>query len=888
MEKTSLNEGVRWVLFFMCILAVFPVMALGDDDPNVFNQTMGLSAVTSGTSDTGGSCGWKEVLSRDGSDGGQLTIKLNTCKVFQYTVESYPQNGGAGGTADLEPSDVVLVWDEDDGHGEIENEKNFSFTGTYDKLEVSEYEDYLDLSTTDSRTNWAVYLILTEGTFTKGSAGTNEHEVLHLSRNIMEFWKEDNIDDANCISLGDPIEYSICWSNDYGDMVSGASIIDWLPDGVDYDYIISLDPLVLDENYNIEEHYYRWELDDIDPNEWGCVHLEVTVNEDAIPGYYLYNLAEMYINGDVVAADDEYTNVCCWSSDPNIIYVDKSAIHGANTGMNWNDAYLDLADALDRARNSLCGGPFTIYVAAGTYAPQDNENGFVLPSGCSVFGGFPRGGADYSNPKKYETILTGLIDEDEFPDATKIVTMGETTLLDGVTVTKANRFGYGVYGNEVNFTLSHCVVKENLGFGIYAFNCNTEIRRTTVSNNGMDGLYHEGEGNDLKVDTSWLLRNGAYGIYCNGSTPTIRNSIVSESSMVEQGRQGLHIKNPKHQPKLYNLTVANNRAAGLHFEDDGDADGDPNNLDYPDLQNSILFFNGSDTQITGFNPDVYANFCCIEDCNTLGTTNFPDSPGFAYQVLDPNGVPESGIPDPNNYHLAANSDCIDRGNPDPSMGYELQVDYDGELRLFGDGVDVGADEVYNCYDEYVSEADVHNDLDWDADGIVNLKEFNAFSRAWLSRSPDEYGDPNFIDPNEIANWNPNCNLTDTGSSQYVIDLADLEIFLEDWLWVACWKLQEINTMTTMMSGGGEMMLMSETVMSFQTVIPAQAEIQVIQPEATVEEQIFQLQDAIAFLEQIWLEEPDLQQEISTEDWQAFLDTIHQNLVDLQTETAQIK
>jgi hypothetical protein len=44
-----------------------------------------------------------------------------------------------------------------------------------------------------------------------------------------------------------------------------------------------------------------------------------------------------------------------------------------------------------------------------------------------------------------------------------------------------------------------------------------------------------------------------------------------------------------------------------------------------------------------------------------------------------------------------------------------------------------------------------------------------------------------------------------------------------------------------------------------------------------------LQDAIAFLEQIWLEEPDLQQQISAEDGRHFWMQFTRNLVDLQTQ-----
>ena len=209
----------------------------------------------------------------------------------------------------------------------------------------------------------------------------------------------------------------------------------------------------------------------------------------------------------------------------------------------------------------------------------------------------------------------------------------------------------------------------------------------------------------------------------------------------------------------------------------------------------------------GLDADRIANFCCIEDCNEPGTTNYNSPPGFAY-IVDPNGTP-----DPKNYHLAYNAFCKDKANP--YLNYTGQVDMDGEGidRRYGDSVDIGADEVYDCEDDYLSDLDVHNALDFDADGIVNYVEFADFSKAWLSCEPNFPGDPN--------NWNPVCNLDQTGDSAHKIDLADLELFVSDtpWLWIACWKLEEL-TETMQMSGGGELLMSmpaSFSASSYETV-----------------------------------------------------------------------
>jgi hypothetical protein len=60
---------------------------------------------------------------------------------------------------------------------------------------------------------------------------------------------------------------------------------------------------------------------------------------------------------------------------------------------------------------------------------------------------------------------------------------------------------------------------------------------------------------------------------------------------------------------------------------------------------------------------------------------------------------------------------------------------------------------------------------------------------------------------------------------------------------------------------------------------------------SIEEQILSLEDCIELLEKLWLEEPDIQQEIDPADWKAFMEAIYQGLLELQgleTENIQIE
>jgi hypothetical protein len=55
---------------------------------------------------------------------------------------------------------------------------------------------------------------------------------------------------------------------------------------------------------------------------------------------------------------------------------------------------------------------------------------------------------------------------------------------------------------------------------------------------------------------------------------------------------------------------------------------------------------------------------------------------------------------------------------------------------------------------------------------------------------------------------------------------------------------------------------------------------------SIEEQILSLEDCIELLEKLWLEEPDIQQEIDPADWKTFMDAVYQGLLELQDLKAE--
>jgi hypothetical protein len=206
--------------------------------------------------------------------------------------------------------------------------------------------------------------------------------------------------------------------------------------------------------------------------------------------------------------------------------------------------------------------------------------------------------------------------------------------------------------------------------------------------------------------------------------------------------------------------------------------------------------------------------------------------------------------------------------------YYSQFDMDNRDRVLGNAVDRGAYEI-EC-------EDTTNSYDLNADGLVNLFEFSGLSRAWLGHDPNDpvwLGDPNLADPNlseDWYDWKHKYNYNPTGSSQYSIDLADLIAFLEDapWLWQACWLNENIEPMYVQQ-------------MQMFSVMEAAPELSVVE-EKSVQEQISDLAKTIFSLEKLWLEEPDIQQQIDPEVWQRFMETVYGSLLELQIDTVQIE
>lgn len=145
----------------------------------------------------------------------------------------------------------------------------------------------------------------------------------------------------------------------------------------------------------------------------------------------------MTIHGRIYNDD----NFLC-SSCRQKTFVDQGAGDGLNNGTSWENAFLNLQDAL-----AIAAPEDTIWVAEGTYVPTETQNrhqSFLIQKGVQIFGGFSGSESQLSerNLENSVTILSGDIGvENELSDNVfHVVRLKDASgcTLDGFTIKDGN------------------------------------------------------------------------------------------------------------------------------------------------------------------------------------------------------------------------------------------------------------------------------------------------------------------------------------------------------------------------------------------------------------------------------------------------------------------
>jgi len=259
--------------------------------------------------------------------------------------------------------------------------------------------------------------------------------------------------------------YDIYWdANGFAD--TNSKLIDYLPEYLTY---YSSDPV---GDYNSANNTVTWDLGTLTGAESDYVQITTKLNTNLCPCSKAENT--VVLKGDnCYNTQTEEVTVCNWG--PDVIYVDADANEPGNNGTSWDNAYLDIQDALEAVKN--CPDSFKeIWVAAGTYKPANDadcfdaykEKSFELIEGVDIFGHFAGdetspGQRIFTNPDN-TTTLDGLIETNE--KVNNIVTAQSVngSILDGFTIQGAGIAGIHLEAGSVN--IKNCTIRDTYAYGI--------------------------------------------------------------------------------------------------------------------------------------------------------------------------------------------------------------------------------------------------------------------------------------------------------------------------------------------------------------------------------------------------------------------------------------
>ncbi|MEO1263355.1 MAG: MopE-related protein [Bacteroidota bacterium] len=243
----------------------------------------------------------------------------------------------------------------------------------------------------------------------------------------------------------------------------------------------------------------------------------------------------------------------------NALFVKANAT-GKNNGTSWGNAFKSLQDAL----NSTCPGITEIWVAAGTYSPDqgdgytagDRSAAFAMKNGITIYGGFPKSGNPnmaHRKPTVHQTILSGDIGiPNESNDNSYHVisnndnNLNSTAMIDGFIITNGNANGTGnenkgggMYNYNSSPSVYNCIFKTNVASAGGAGVCNEQsaapaFNQCIISGNLADnslggGMYNLTNCSPTVTNCSFSGNAASDGgaIASDGnSTPTVVNSIL--------------------------------------------------------------------------------------------------------------------------------------------------------------------------------------------------------------------------------------------------------------------------------------------------------------------------------------------------------------------------
>ncbi len=465
-------------------------------------------------------------------------------------------------------------------------------------------------------------------------------------------------------------------------------------------------------------------------------------------------------NARIVGANPDmgaYENDPC----PVKLFVDIDA-NGANTGLDWANAFNSLQDAIDLARTCMVD---TIWVAEGTYKPSktktgngsnpnDRNNVFYVDFDVVIQGGF-QGFETHESQRDwvaYETILDGNIgalgtNGDNCYTVVEYANCTNVSQMDGFTVRGGNSNGWqAATGIGGGFLISSSPIIRNC-----------KITNNNASNGGGMAISHSvGTASPAVLHCKIENNSGsvAAGIIVNTyggtHTPTIANCEFNGNSGLNGGAWAFYAYNggANCQPTVYNCKVWNNSAQLGAIMLLRDAEATITNCSFGNNVGSQgKFYNGySGTRTSTIENCILWNpGGGLEIQNVVGTPYIVNNSivrggygtGTNITTTDPMYINAAT----GDLRLSAGSPAIDNGinsmmhidafdlDADGNTTEVVDIDLDGTLRVQNTTIDLGAFEFGGTLD------------DEEIDEVVSTKVYpNPFSSGTyltIERSTEE-------------------------------------------------------------------------------------------------------------------------------------------------------
>ncbi len=319
-----------------------------------------------------------------------------------------------------------------------------------------------------------------------------------------------------------------------------------------------------------------------------------------------------------------------------------------------------------QAAVNACQDFDTVVIAAGKYSGSGNYSINFKGKAITVRS---------TDPNDQQVVNSTIIDC-EGDGRGFVFNMGEDTdsKVAGLTITNGDGLAGGAIYSSKNSSplITNCVIRNNsavFGGGIACTNGNSYPVIT----------------NCQIIANSALVGGG--GVYCNGANPKIASCIISGNVAPDGGAIYSHNAG---NPLIVNCTisgnVASNSAGAVYCYNSS-------NLS---ISHSILWGDtapyASEVMVVGNSgaaTSIHISYCNIQghNENVIAESGCTIDWGQGNIDLDPCFV----NPGSNDYHLLEESPCIDAGDPEFIAGSD-ETDIDGNPRILGEKIDLGADE----------------------------------------------------------------------------------------------------------------------------------------------------------------------------------------------------